>query len=163
MNRCLAMDVRQAEHDEQDRLMAEFLAGGGEVVVIPRGVSGENLTPRQRLNPPILTKAEREARKARDQAIVPKRIKGPVERKPRERKVREPKVRVKNGPDFAQVGTQKGEILRLLSAGPLRSEQIAERLGIKVESVRANLHVLKSRGKVSTSGRRREFLWSACP
>jgi hypothetical protein len=150
-------ELRQSEHDALERQYQEWLAAGNAPTVYPRGVSGDSLTPRQRLNPPVVTKGEREARQARDASIAPTR--------PRERAPKEPapkRFRLKSGPEFAQAGTQKARILQLLAAGPLRSEEIAERLGIKVTIVRANLQVLKDRCRVTTSGHRRALLWSVC-
>jgi hypothetical protein len=151
-------ELRQAEHDALDRAYADWLAAGNRPIVYPPGVSGDNLTPRQRVNPPVFTQAEREARKAAEKALVPRR---PTKREPKD--PTPPKLRVKNGPDFAQAGTQKARILNLLRDGALRSDEIASRLGMKVEIVRANLHVLKDRCRVMTSGHRRAFLWALCP
>jgi hypothetical protein len=150
-------ELRQDEHDAIERDYQAWLAEGNTPTVYARGVSGESLTPRQRLNPPVFTKGEREARKAAEKAIVPRR--------PRERAPKEPapkRLRVKSGPDFAQPGTQKARILQALEAGPLRSDEIAARLEMKVTIVRANLHALKDRCRVKTTGLRRAFQWALC-
>jgi hypothetical protein len=154
MNTCLRHDVRQEDHDRMDQQMADFLARGGTIEKLPIGALAET-TPRQRINPPCPPAEERKAA-----AKAARATPTPAEpRAPRIRKPKEPKPRVKNGPDFAQPGTQKAEILNLLQAGPLTSEQIAERLGLRRDIVRANLHVLKERKRVRTTGRRRAYLW----
>lgn len=149
------VELRQAEHDRLAEQVSAFLARGGRVEVVPRGVSGDTLTPRQRINPPVM-REERAAKRAVEKAIVPTR-------RPKEPRPPAPKkLRVRNGPEFAQPTSQKGQILALLRTEPLRSDQIAERLGIKPTCVRANLHVLGRRGEVSASGPGKALVYTAC-
>jgi predicted Rossmann fold nucleotide-binding protein DprA/Smf involved in DNA uptake len=155
MNTCLRHDVRQDEHDRMDQQMADFLARGGTIERLPIGAMAET-TPRKRINPSCPPIEERKAAKRAARATPT-----PAEpRAPRVRKPKEPKPRVKNGPAVAQPGTQKGAILQLLKNGPLTSQTIADRLGMKPEIVRANLHALKVRNRVRASGPRREYLWA---
>jgi predicted Rossmann fold nucleotide-binding protein DprA/Smf involved in DNA uptake len=151
MNTCLRHDVRQEDHDRMDREMADFLARGGTIERLPIGALAET-TPRQRINPACPPAEERKAAKRAARAM-------PTPAEPRVRPPREPKPRVKNGPDIGRPGTQKGAILQLLQRGPLTSEAIANRLGMRPEIVRANLHALKVRNRVRASGTRREYLW----
>lgn len=158
--------TREADHAAIDAQVATFLARGGQIEVIPRGVSGEgNLTPRQRINPTVMTKADREAKKARDATIPSTRAKSDVAPRPRVRKPREPKARTRNGPMPARPGTKQREALDALrKAGPITAKAFASTMGWGHNLTVRRLTVLRETGLATSEGTRASMRWrAACP
>lgn len=156
-------ELRQSDHDRIAREVAEFLERGGTIEAIPRGVSGDNLTPRQRINPDTrILREEREAKKRAERAIPrPREV-----RQPKPRKAPDPKAeRRRGGPPQAMPGTMKARILEVLAAGPVSTAFIAGALGITRPHASTHLGRLKARGRVRLYGTDpTTYRWGlACP
>lgn len=159
MNRALADYTRQADHDELSAEMQAFLARGGQIEVIPVGFMAESLwTPKQRANPQMATKAQREAEKAQAAAVPavkrPERAAvGVKEPKPKAQPKRKPSPAMEEA--FTQL--KDGD-----TAGAL-----AERLGKQHMATWMLLNRLRTLGRVRSKGvARGHTTWHkvpACP
>lgn len=139
-------ELRQADHDRLDREYQAWIAAGNAPEVIARGVSGDNLTPRQRVNPPI-NRIEREAKKVHDAAVVPMRVKaGPA-------------------PWALKAGSKMEKTLRAVQAGNQRLNEIAEASGQSRLVVSNQLATLRSRGLIRSEGTKGPgaMVWLPCP
>lgn len=147
------LTVRQAEHDELARLMAQWEANPkNKVEHIPVGaMKSAGWTPRQTINPQAVTAARIRADKAEHEAR------------------RRAEAAIPYGPKSADTsprtagtiaGTQKAKILELLADGQaLSARDIAERIGASREVVNQQLAQLRDRGRITSSGPRHAMVW----
>ena len=151
--------AKQPEHDEMDRLMAEFLADPkNQIQKLARGESAEiGWTAKQRVNPNEQTKAsiqrqidqarEREAKRAQSLA------------RPTPRDVKEVKRRRDQPKGPLIWGDKTRQVLQLLEAGPMSATQIAEVMGATKPCTRTRLWQLRDRGMVVSKGDRNRMTW----
>lgn len=123
-------DVRQDDHDRIEAQVRAFIARGGEVEVIPRGVSGDNLTPRQRVNPPVMRAEERAAKKAQEAAQAAPRATKPHTPRARPEKPPRPTPKIQ-------------QVLEAVRAGHRTAKGIADHLGHDVRSTSTRLGQLR--------------------
>lgn len=141
------MHVREAEHLAIARDVAAFLARGGKIDPLPRGLMRET-TARQRINPSSPAREERAAA-ARAARAVPA---------PRAR-VRKPKPERKHVRRFAQPGSQKALILLELLQGPVSAKFLAGAIGTQRNTVLMALYDLRTREMVRDDGAGYRMTW----
>ena len=150
--------AKQPEHDEQARLLADFMARGGQIERLPRGAMAESgWTARQLINPQVHTKAMRlEEIEATREGLKRDSMSRPLPKAVKE--ASPPRLRGK-GPGAAQPGTMQHETLEVLQAGPMTCRQIAEAKGWKPILTAQRLDKLKRDGLVRSYGKRPRMMW----
>lgn len=176
MNDCTTIACRQADHDRLAAELAEFKRRGGKIERLPRGAMvTAGWTPRQRLNPEVLTKAERAARmdkaeaKARNQKMQTQHEER-IARRAALRATPAPKQKVERPKPkgLARLKGPKGlQIIAAIRAGHRTAYQIAEHTGQTRYVVSTRLQIMKKMGLVTCKGipRSRHMTWTVveCP
>lgn len=138
-------ELRQHEHDALQRQVDAWIAAGNRPEVIPRGVSGDNLTPRQRHNPNLMA-ADVQAKKSAAKAAPA------------------PRASVPAGPRPLKPNSITGRVYAAVKAGKERYTDIVEAVGESKYSVSNALAVLKGSGYVRGEGKKGPgaMVWKPC-